>query len=222
MLTEKEEPNRTRVTLGGNLVHYPDDVGTSTASLLLVKCLLNSVISTEGARFATADISNFYLNIPLKHPEYARVRLLDIPEEVIREYNLRDIATEDGWVYMSVVKGMYGLPQLGANSHDELQEQLNKEGYYQSKIVPGLWKHKTRPTLLALIVDDFGIKYLSEADLDHLIATLRKYYDVKVDMTGKEFLKIELDWDYNNGQVHLSMAPYLEKTLKQFGIETPS
>jgi hypothetical protein len=42
------------------------------------------------------DISNFYLETPLKRPEYAQVRLSDIPEEIIWEYNLREIATPDG------------------------------------------------------------------------------------------------------------------------------
>ena len=207
--------------MGGNLIHYPEDVGTPTASLLLVKILLNSVISTPGAKFATADIANFYLNTPLKRPEYAKVRLTDIPEEVIREYKLHKIATEDGWIYMRVVKGMYGLPQSGANSHDELEERLNKEDYYQSKIVPGLWRHKTRPTVFTLIVDNFGIKFLSKNDLDHLIGVLGKYYNEKVNMKGQEYLKIELDWDYDNGQVHLSMEPYLKKALAQFGIQKP-
>jgi hypothetical protein len=44
--------------MGENLINYPDNVGTPTADLLLIKILLNSVISTPAARFATADISN--------------------------------------------------------------------------------------------------------------------------------------------------------------------
>ncbi len=35
--TEKDEPHRIRATLGGNLIHYPGDVGTPTADLLLIK-----------------------------------------------------------------------------------------------------------------------------------------------------------------------------------------
>ena len=35
--TEKAKPNRTHSTVGGNLIHYPDNVGTPTASMLLVK-----------------------------------------------------------------------------------------------------------------------------------------------------------------------------------------
>jgi hypothetical protein len=78
---------------------------------------------------------------PLRRPEYAKIRLSDIPEEIIEEYNLREKATPDGWVYIKVIRGMYGLPQAGSLGHDLLEKRLNAEGYFQSKIVPGLWKH---------------------------------------------------------------------------------
>jgi hypothetical protein len=45
--------------MGGNLINYPDDVGTPTANLLLIKIFLNSVISMQGAKFAGADLANF-------------------------------------------------------------------------------------------------------------------------------------------------------------------
>ena len=38
-------------------------------------------------------------------------------------------------------------------------------------------------------------------DLDH-IQMLEKHYDVSVDLEGKEFIKIQLDWDYENRKVH--------------------
>jgi hypothetical protein len=138
--TEKEDPHQIRATLGGNLIHYPKDVRTPTANLLLIKIFLNSVISTDEAKFATADLSNFYLMTPLKRPENGRVKQTDIPDEIIDEYNLCEKATPDGWVYFKVVQGMYGLPQSGSNSHDELKERLNKEGYFKSPLVPAFWK----------------------------------------------------------------------------------
>jgi len=152
---------------------------------------------------------------PLKQPEYGRVKLTDIPDEIINEYKLHEKAIDD-WVYFKVMRGMYGLPQSGSNSHHELEECLNKEGYYKIPLVPALWKHKTRPTQFVLIVDNFGIKYFTKNDLDHLADTLKKYYDVKVDPEGKELVKIESDWDYTNKKVHLSMKPYLDKALQQF------
>jgi hypothetical protein len=220
--TEKKEPNRSRATVGGNLINCEDDVGTPTADLLLIKIFFNSVISTPGAKFANADLANFYLMTPLKRPEYARIRLEDLPEEIITEYKLDEIATPDGWVYILITKGMYGLPQSGAIANELLEKRLNAEGYFQSKIVPGFWKHRSRDLQFVLVVDDFGIKYLRDEDLDHLITVLKKHYDVALDKEGKEYVKIELDWDYAQGKVHLSMKPYRDKALRQFDNLIPS
>ena len=88
--------------MGGNLINYPDDVGVPTANLLLIKIFLNSVISTKGAKFANANLTNFYLMSSLKRPEFAKIKLTDIPEEVINEYKLHQLATPDGWVYVKV------------------------------------------------------------------------------------------------------------------------
>jgi hypothetical protein len=50
---------------GGDRVHYPFEVGTPTANLLTIKLLINSMISTPGARFFMMDIKNFYLCTPM-------------------------------------------------------------------------------------------------------------------------------------------------------------
>jgi len=148
--------------------------------------------------------------------------LSDIPEEVIKEYNLHQLATPDGWVYVKVTHAMYGLPQAGSLGQDQLKKRLNQEGYNQSQTLPVLWKHKTKTIQFVLVVDDFGIQYINKDDLDHLVHTLEKYYEVAVDLDGKEFVKIELDWDYENKRVHLSMAPYFQKALRQFDNIVPS
>ncbi len=101
-----EEPNRTRLVAGGDRVHYPFGVGTPTANLLTVKLLINSVISTPGARFFMMDIKNFYLCMPLSQYEYMWLKLLDMPEDVIEQYKLLDIATPDGYVYCKIQQGM--------------------------------------------------------------------------------------------------------------------
>jgi hypothetical protein len=43
-----------------------------------------------------------------------------------------------------------------------------------------------------------------------------------LDKSGKEFVKIELDWDYKKREVHLSMVPYLQKALRQFDNLVPT
>ena len=93
---EKKEQNRTRLVVGGNRINYPGDVSTPTADMLLAKILFNSVISTKGAKFMTADISNFYLMTPLKRSEYVKLNLTDVPGEVIAEYGLKEKG-DQGW-----------------------------------------------------------------------------------------------------------------------------
>ena len=139
----KKEVHRTRLTVGGDKVHYPGDVGTPTADLTLVKMHINSIISTRGARYMTLDVKNFYLNTPMVRYEYVRIKIDDIPEEIIVEYNLRDKVSADGHVYVEIRKGMYGLPQAGTLAQQLLETRLNEHGYSQSKAVPGLWTHKT-------------------------------------------------------------------------------
>ncbi len=61
MRPEKDEPNRTQFTVGGDRINNPGEVATPTADMLVAKILFNSVISMHGAWFMTTDISNFYL-----------------------------------------------------------------------------------------------------------------------------------------------------------------
>jgi hypothetical protein len=86
----------------------------------------------------TLDIKDFYLNMPMKRYEYMRLKLADIPEEIIEEYTLREVVTDNGYVYCKIRKGMYGLPQVGLIAQELLEQQLSKVGYSQSKIIPGL------------------------------------------------------------------------------------
>jgi len=157
-------------------VHFSGNAGTPTADLLTVKLLINSIISTDGAKFMTMDIKDFYLNTPMARYEYMRLRIADMPDDVIEHYNLRDKATPDGYIYCEIQKGMYGLPQAGIIAQQLLEERLEQHRYCQSKTTPGLWKHYTRPIIFTLIVDDFGVKYVGEENAQHLLDAVRQYY----------------------------------------------
>jgi hypothetical protein len=204
--------------VGGNRINYPGKVATPTAEMLVAKFLFNSVISTHGARFMTMDIANFYLMTPLKRPEFVKIKLRDIPEEIIVEYKLRDLATADGNVYIKGTKGMYGLPHAGLLANEQLETRLNKHGYWHSKLVPGLWKHNTRPIHYTLVVDDFEVKYTRQRqeDVNHLKTVLECDYTVTADWTGRRYIGITLDWDYGRRRVHLSMPNYVKKALQLF------
>ena len=97
---EKDDPNRTRLTVGGNWIEYPGDVSTPTVDMMTVKIHLNSVISTKGSRYCTIDLKDFYLNTPMERPEFMRLKITDLPPEFIALYNLNSMADQNGTVYI--------------------------------------------------------------------------------------------------------------------------
>ena len=56
---QKEDPNRVRITAGGNLIVYPGELTTRTADITTSKVLWNSVLSTKNAKYMCLDIKTF-------------------------------------------------------------------------------------------------------------------------------------------------------------------
>jgi hypothetical protein len=133
----KEEKECTRLTAGGSRINHPDDCGTLTADMILFKILVNSILSTPNAKCIMMDIKDFYLQTPMKRVEYMRLKILDIPEEVIQYYNLMSLVTQDGYVYCKITWGTHGLMQSGIIAQELLKKQLAEYGYHQSKIING-------------------------------------------------------------------------------------
>ena len=75
VLPGKDDPNRTRITVNGGDIYYEIDVATPTGSLELVKLMISSVFYSPGETFARFDVKDVYLDMPLKEPEYVRVKL---------------------------------------------------------------------------------------------------------------------------------------------------
>ena len=117
---------------------------------------------------------------------------------------------------------MYGLPQAGRIANERLVKFLEPQGYQPVPITPGLWTHKTRDVFFSLVVDDFGVKYTSKADADHLLATLSQQYTVKTDWTGSLYCGLTIDWNYTARTCDISMPGYIERALKRFQHAAPS
>jgi hypothetical protein len=62
---QKDDLNRIRITVGGNLINYPYKLTTRTADMVSAKIMWNSMASTPRAKFGGADIKNMYLKMPL-------------------------------------------------------------------------------------------------------------------------------------------------------------
>jgi hypothetical protein len=207
--------------VGGDQVLYPGNAGTPTADLLTVKLLITSIISTQGAKFMTMDIQDFYLNTPMAQYEYMQLKISDMPDNVIKHYKLHDIVTPDGHIYCEIQKGMYGLPQVGIIVQELLADCLKQHGYTQSKTTPGLWSHKTRPIQFSLVVNNFGVKYVGKENALHLLNTIQKHYKCSCDWDGKRYCGLTIKWDYEGRKVHLSMPTYVKKALHMFSNPPP-
>jgi hypothetical protein len=57
----KSEVHRVRLTVGDNLIQYPGDASTRSADLTTSKCLWNSTISTDGAKYMCLDVKKITL-----------------------------------------------------------------------------------------------------------------------------------------------------------------
>jgi hypothetical protein len=167
------------------------------------------------AMFMTLDIKDFYLNTPMRRYEYMKILLSTFPANIRKAYNLDAIA-HNGYVYLEIRKGMYGLPQAGRLASDELVPYLAKHGYHQLEHTPGLFKHEVRPVIFSLVVDDFGVQYVGRENAQHLVDVIAAKYKMTTDWTGALYCGVTLKWDYKARTVDLSMPGYVAKALARF------
>ena len=142
----KSETHRVRMTVGGEKLKCEGKPSSPIVSLLNKKIFLNSVISNahKGASFSNADIKNHYLQIPMKRYQYMCIPLKYFTQEIKQEYNIMQIA-QDGYVYIEIRKGMYGLKEAGILAFNYLVENLVPHGYHPVQHTAVLWCHEKKP-----------------------------------------------------------------------------
>jgi hypothetical protein len=219
----KSEPYRVRLTVGGDKLPYDDDAGSPAASLLETKLILNSTISDadKGARFLTADLKDHFLASPMKDPEFMRIKYKYFPAAIRQQYDLDRFVSSDDYIYIRIKKGMYGLKQAALLAYQHLVNQLAPHGYHPCPYTTGLWEHDDRPTKFCLCVDDFGVKYFSKADADHLLDSLRAHYKISVDWAGTDYCGLSIKWNYAKKYVDISMPGYVAATLERLQHSKP-
>ena len=124
-------------------------------------------------------------------------------------------------MYVEIKLKMYGIPQAGLIAQQLKEKQLNKKGYHQIEITPGLWKHKWGPIWFSLYVDDFGVEYVGKHHVEHLMSVIVDYYKISHDWKGESYVGIDLDWNYSHRKVHLSMMSYVTDALTRFRHSNP-
>lgn len=121
---QKEDPYCYWITTGDNLIHYLGELTAHTDDLTMAINLWNSITSTPGARYACADISNFYLATPMDRHEYMQIKADLVPKVFKQQYKLHD-KIHNGYLHMEIQQGIYGLPQAGILAHNLLKKMLS-------------------------------------------------------------------------------------------------
>ena len=112
---------------------------------------------------------------------------------------------------------MYGLPQAGILANKQLEQILQKHGWYQCQHTPGYWRNIHHQTSFCLIVDDFLVKYTDKIEANKLYNILNSNYEaVSIDWNAELFCGIKLSWDYEKRTCDLNMPKYVNNALTKF------
>ena len=111
---------------------------------------------------------------------------------------------------------MPGLKQSVRIANKRLKAHLVHFGFSPVPRTPALWKHTTKPIIFSLVVDDFGLKYISKENSNHLIQALQKLYTISIKWTGYLFYSLTIYWDYAARTCDISMPKYLQTALQKF------
>mmetsp|Transcript_17385 Transcript_17385/g.24552 ORF Transcript_17385/g.24552 Transcript_17385/m.24552 type:complete len:288 (+) Transcript_17385:996-1859(+) len=208
------------MTLSGDCLQYNGDAASPATNIIETKILINSVLSTPNAKFASINIKNFFLNTPMVSFEYVAVPISRVPQQIMDHYKLHHLI-HNSRIYCEVRKGMYGLKQATQIAYDLLLTRSQTAGYYSCQFTAELFRHESRPIAFTLCIDDFGIKYTNQADIDHLIATLRSNYEITIDWKGRHYCDLTLEWNYNNRYCDVHMLEYIPAMLSKFNYVPP-
>ena len=134
---------------------------------------------------------------PLGRYEYIKIPIGLFPPWIVEQYNLLH-HVHNRYIYLEIRRAVWGLPQAGILANKLLRKRLAPHEYYKCKQTPGLWKHTSQPISFTLVVDDLGVKYTRQEDIDHLIGCIKENYQLTEDWTGNLYCGIKLKWDYDN------------------------
>ena len=65
-------------------------------------------------------------------------------------------------------------------------------------------------------MNNFGVKYVGKKNGNHLMSILVEYYTISRNWAGSWYLGMDIDWDYTNSEVHLSMLSYIRYAFRRF------
>ena len=91
---------------------------------------------------------------------------------------------------------MLGLKHAGKFYNYRLQLHLSKFGCALASGTPSLCKHASKNITFALVIKNFGVKYVGKQNAEHLIQVLQQLYTISIDCKGTLLCVLTIDWYY--------------------------
>ena len=110
---------------------------------------------------------------------------------MIWKYNLLPLVI-NGFIYLEIHKGVYGLPQAVQLENYLLSECLAPKGCFQFTHITGLWRQKCCTILFPFAVDNFGVNDEGKEHDNHFMSAIRKFYPISEYCTGSLYCGITL------------------------------
>ena len=85
----------------------------------------------------------FFLETQMSRAEYMRIHSKYFPPDIRDKYEIEVLIAADGYVYIKIIKGMYGLNQAAIIVYNHIISHMDTHGYYEVPFTTGLWSHNT-------------------------------------------------------------------------------
>ena len=95
------------------------------------------------------DLEDMFLHSPMRNSELVKVSITYFSKGIIENYNLNALV-HNGYIYIKIKEGIYGLKQASVLAYQHLLKLLTKGDYKQIMGSLGMWKHKTRKHFMSL------------------------------------------------------------------------
>ena len=150
-----------------------------------------------------------------------RIQSIYFPPDIISIYHIDEIIAEDGYVYIKIIKRMYGLKQSSIMSSNKIILTWSHTDNYRYPSKLDYRPKKNRGTKKFLCGDDFRVRYFNKDDADHLLQTLKNHCTILTDREGGSYLGLTIYWNYNGEYVDISMSRYVKKSFDRFQYPKP-
>ena len=85
----------------------------------------------------------------MSRAEYTRIHSKYFPPDIRDQYEIEGLIAADGYVYIKIIKGMYGLKQAAIIAYNHLIYPMEPHGYYLVPFKTGLWAYENRKICFA-------------------------------------------------------------------------